>query len=78
MGQSWNLLLVAEGPTACWIGPKTLVNLMIEERNVNALVDSGSQVNAIMLAFVWQCGFQVLPLVDLVNHPLKLVGLGGK
>ena len=31
-----------------------------------------------MPAFVWQCGFPVLPLVDLVNHLLNLVGLGGK
>ena len=78
MGQSWDLLLVAEGPTTHWIRPEMLVNLMIEGRNVNALVDSGSQVNTIMLAFVQQCGFPVLSLVDLVNHPLNLVGLGGK
>ena len=51
---------------------------MIEGRNVNALVDSGSQVNTIMPTFVWQYGFPVLPLEDLVNHPLNLVGLGRK
>ena len=51
---------------------------MIEGKNVNALVDSGSQVNTIMPAFIWQCGFTVLPLVDLVDHPLNLVGLGRK
>ena len=51
---------------------------MIEGRNVNALADSGSQVNTIMPTFVRQCGFPVLPLVDLVNHPLNLVGLGRK
>ena len=55
-----------------------LVDLMIEGSNVNALVDSGSQVNTIMPIFVWQYGFPVLPLEDLVNHPLNLVGLGGK
>ena len=55
-----------------------LVDLMIEGRNVNALADSGSQVNTIMPAFVRQCGFPVLPLVDLVNHLLNLVGLGRK
>ena len=48
---------------------------MIEGRNVNTLVDSGSQVNTIMPAFVQQYGFPVLPLEDLVNHPLNLVGL---
>ena len=67
-----------EGPAAHWIRPKTLVDLTIEGRNVNALVNSGSQVNTIMLAFIRQCGFPVLPLVDLVNHPFNLVGLGRK
>ena len=78
MGQSWDLLLVVGGPVAHWIGPEMLVDLAIEGRNVNALVDSGSQVNTIMPAFVRQCGFPVLPLVDLVDHPLNLVGLGEK
>ena len=55
-----------------------LVDLMIEDRNVNALVDSGSQVNTIMPTFVQQYGFPVLPLEDLVDHPLNLVGLGRK
>ena len=67
-----------EGPTAHWIRPEMLVDLMIEGRNVNALVDSGSQVNTIMPAFVWQYGFPVLPLEDIVDHLLNLVGLGGK
>ena len=78
MGQSQDPLLVVRGPAAHCIGPETLVDLMIEGRNVSALVDSGSQVNTIMPAFVWQYGFPVLPLVDLVNHPLNLVGLGRK
>ena len=77
-GQSWDLLLVAWAPAAHWIGPEMLVDLMIEGRNVNALVDSGSQVNTIMPAFMQQCGFPVLPLVDIVDHLLNLVGLGGK
>ena len=74
MGQIWDPLLEAGGPAAHWIGPETPVDL-IEGRNVNALVDSGSQVNTIMPTFVWQYGFPVLPLV---NHLLNLVGLGGK
>ena len=41
-------------------------------------MDSGSQVNTIMPAFVQQYGFAVLPLEDLVDHPLNLVGLDGK
>ena len=77
-GQIWDPLLEVGGPTAHWIGPETLVNLTIEGRNVNALVDSGSQVNTIMPAFVWQYGFPVLPLEDLVDHLLNLVGLGRK
>ena len=40
-----NPLLEVGGPTSHWIGPETLVNLTIEGRNVNALADSGSQVN---------------------------------
>ena len=78
MGQSQDTLLVMEGPVPHWIRPKMLVDLTIEGRNVNASVDSGSQVNTIMPTFIWQCGFTVLPLVDLVDHPLNLVGLGRK
>ena len=74
MGQSRDQPLVTGGPAAQWIGPEMLVDLMIEGRNVNALEDSGSQVNTISHAFVWQCEFPVLPLVDLVDHPLNLVG----
>ena len=75
-GQSRDLLLVVGGPAAHWIRPERLVDLTIERRNVNALVNSGSQLNTITPAFVWQCGFPVLPLVDLVDHLLNLVGLG--
>ena len=58
--------------------PEMLVDLIIESRNVNTLVDSGSQVNMITSTLVQQYGFPVLPLEDLVDYPLKLVGLGGK
>ena len=78
MGWIRDPLLEAGGPISHWIGPETLVDLTIEGRNVNALVDSGSQVNTIMPAFMQQYGFSVLPLEDLVNYPLNLVGLGGK
>ena len=78
MGQSWDPLLVMGGPAAHWARPEMLVDLTIEGRNVNALADSGSQVNTIMPAFMWQCGFPVLPLVDLADHLLNLVGLGRK
>ena len=76
MGQSRDLLLVAGGPAAHWIRPERLVDLTIE--GINALADSGSQVNTIMPTFMQQCGFPVLPLVDLVDHLLNLVGLGVK
>ena len=78
MEQSQDLLLVTGGPTAHWIGPEMLVDLMIEGRNVNVLVDSGSQVNTITSIFMQQCGFPVLPQVDIVDHPLNLAGLGRK
>ena len=74
----WDPLLEVGGPVSHWIGPETLVDLTIEGRNVNALADSGSQVNTIMPTFVQQYGFPVLPLEDLVDHPLNLVGLGRK
>ena len=51
---------------------------MIEGRNVNTLVDSGSHVNTITPAFVQQYGFPVQPLEDLVDHTLNLIGLGRK
>ena len=71
-------MLEVRGPVSHWIRPETLVDLTIEGRNVNALVDSGSQVNTIMSTFVQQYGFPVLALEDLVSHPLNLIGLGGK
>ena len=74
----WDPVLEVEGPILHRIRPETLVNLTIEGRNVNALTDSGSQVNTIMPTFVQQYGFPVLLLEDLVDHPLNLVGLGGK
>ena len=77
-GRIWDPLLEVGGPILHWFRPEMLVDLIIEGRNVNALVDSASQVNTIMPAFVQQYGFPVLPLEDLVNHPLNLVGLGGK
>ena len=71
-------LLEVVGPVLHWIRPETLVDLTIEGRNDNALVDSGSQVNTIMPTFMQQYGFPVLPLEDLVDHLLNLVGLGRK
>ena len=73
----WDPLLEVGGPISHWIRPEMLVDLTIEGRNVNALVDSGSQVNTIMPTFMQQYGFSVLPLEDLVGHLLNLVGLGG-
>ena len=68
----------AGGPTTHWIGPETLVELTMEGRNFDTLADSGSQVNTITPTLVQQYGFPVLPLEDLVDYPLNLVGLGGK
>ena len=73
-----NPQLEAGGPTLHWIGPEMLVELTVEGRDVNALAESGSQVNTITPALVQQYGFPVLPLEDLVDYPLNLVGLGGK
>ena len=65
------------GPTAHWLGPETLVELAMEGRNFTALADSGSQMNMITTTLVQQYGFPVLPLEDLMDYPLNLVGLGG-
>ena len=71
-----NPLMEAGGPTSHWIRPEMLVELTVEGRNVNALVDSGSQMNTITPALVQQYGFPVQE--DLVDYPLNLMGLGGK
>ena len=76
--QIQNPQLEAGGPTSHWIGPEMLVELTVEGRNFNTLADSGSQVNTITPALVQQCGFPVLPLEDLMDYPVNLVGLGGK
>ena len=70
------LSMIASGPTVHWVGPKTLVGLQVEGREVDTLADSGSQVNTVMPSYVCQHEFPVMPLCDLVNYPLNLVGLG--
>ena len=69
--------LIANGPTAHWVGPQTLVGLWVEGREVDALANSGSQVNTVTSGYVCQHEFPVLPLHDLVDQPLILVGFGG-
>ena len=69
--------LFANGPTMHWIGPETLVGPKVEGHNTNALADSGSQGNMVMPGYVRQHEFPVLPLGDLVDHPLNLIGLDG-
>ena len=74
IGWVQNPLLDAGGPILLWIRPETLVELTVEGRNVNTLVNSGSKVNMITPALVCQYGFPVLPLEDLMDYPLNLVG----
>ena len=69
--------LFVDGPTENWLGPETVVKLVVEGCEVNTLADSGSQVNTVVPEFVAQNGWLVLPLEDLVDHLLHLVGLGG-
>ena len=77
IGRVRNPQLEVGGPTVHWLGPEMLVELTIEGRDFTALADSGSQVNMITPALVQQYGFPVLPLEDLVDYPVNLVGLGG-
>ena len=53
------------------------MGLRVEGREVNTLADSGSQVNTVMPGYMRQYEFPVLPLHDLVDNPLNLIGLGG-
>ena len=69
--------LSVDGPTTNWLGPEAVVKLVVEGFEVNALADSGSQVNTMTPKFITQNRWPVLPLEDLVDHPLHLVGLGG-
>ena len=69
--------MIASGPMAHWVGPETLVGLWVEGWEVNAVADSCSQVNTMMSNYMCRYEFPMLPLRDLVNHPLNLVGLGG-
>ena len=69
--------MITSGPTTHWVGPETLVSLWKENWEVDTLADSGSQVNTVMPNYVCQYEFPMLPLCDLVDHPLNLVGLGG-
>ena len=69
--------LFVDGPTTNWLGPEAVVKLVVEGCEVNALADSGIQINTVMPEFITQNGWPVLPLEDLVDHPLHLVGLGG-
>ena len=62
---------------AHWLRPETLVELTVEGRNFTALADSGSQVNTITPTLVQQYRFPILPLEDLVDYPVNLMGLGG-
>ena len=66
------------GPMTRWVGPETLVDVMLEGCEVLALADSGSQVNTMMLEFIQEWGYLVLPLDGLVNYLLHLGGLGGQ
>ena len=52
------------------------MGLWVEGRETNTLADSSSQVNTITPSYAHQHEFPMLPLCDLVNHSLNLVGLG--
>ena len=66
------------GPIAHWIGPETLVGIVVEGKEAVTLADSGSQVNIMTPSCVKHHEFPILPLEELVDHPVNLVGLGGR
>ena len=69
--------MIASGPTMHWVGSETLVCLWVEDWEVNTLANSGSQVNTVIPNYVHHYDFSMLPLGNLMDHPLSLVGLGG-
>ena len=71
-------ILPEAAPTVMHLGNGTVSRQIPKGRNVNALANSGSQVNMITPALVQQYGFPVPPLEDLVDYPLNLMGLGRK
>ena len=70
--------ILETGPTMRWVEPETLVDVVLEGKDVVALVDRGSQGNTMMPEFVKSKDYLVLPLEELVDHPLHLVGLGSQ
>ena len=56
--------LFADGPIAHWLGPETLMSLKVEGHEINALADSGSQVNMVTPGYTHQHKFPILPLRD--------------
>ena len=67
------------GPMTRCVGPETLVDVLLEGyARSSALADCGSQVNTMILEFIQEWGYPVLPLDGLINYPLHLVGLGGR
>ena len=50
---------------------------MVEGREAITLVDSDSQVNVMTPSYVKHHEFPILPLEELVDHPVNLVGLCG-
>ena len=71
-------LTLETGPTMRWVGPETLVDIVLEGSGLLALAESGSQVNMMTLEFMQAQGYPVLPLNKLVDYPLHLVGLGSQ
>ena len=53
------------------------MDLKVEGHEVNALADSGNQVNTVMPGYVHQHELPVLPWGDLMDYPLNLIGSGG-
>ena len=51
--------------------------MVVEGREAITLADSGNQVNVMTPTYVKCHEFPVLPLEELVDHPVNLVGLGG-
>ena len=70
----WN-----DDPRACWLGPLNLGNTFIDGNWMKVLLDDGSQINSITLAYAKSLDLVVGPLEYLAGNPSgqPIQGIGG-
>ena len=64
-------------PLTHWSGSENIAQVKINDEGSWALLDHGSNTNAVTLEFVKACSLDVGPLSDLVDGTLKINEFGG-